>query len=285
MRSNNLKNNNNFIENNQGKISTLLLCVFIVAIMAVGFYYIMRQGVNSENHVTSAPDEEINVVLPTRPEQKKAWNELTLDEKYQRIYEEYGIEVPRKDFDVVDIQNTVNEDAYAWLYVPDTNVDVPVLQHPTEDDYYLYYNPDHTRGLPGGIFTEGSVNSKNFDDRITIIYGHNMKNKTGFGSLHNYESEEFYNEHPYIFIYLPNDLRVYQIFAAYDGPDYHLIKGVNWCDDSYLEYLKNTQQYDGPNDHHTEGVSFKPTDKILTLCTCVPGVYHKRFLIQAKLLE
>ena len=57
---------------------------------------------------------------------------------------------------------------YAWIYVPGTNVDYPVLQHPTDDAYYLEHNMDGSKGLPGCIYTE-SVNTKDFTDR-TLFY-------------------------------------------------------------------------------------------------------------------
>lgn len=76
-----------------------------------------------------------------------------------------------------------NEDVYAWITVPGTLVDYPVLQHPSDDEYYLHHTIDHVEGLPGSIYSE-TVNAKDFTDMNTILYGHNMKNDTMFGSLH-----------------------------------------------------------------------------------------------------
>ena len=45
-----------------------------------------------------------------------------------------------------------NEDVYAWITVPGTLVDYPVLQHPTDDEYYLHHTIDHIEGLPGSLF-------------------------------------------------------------------------------------------------------------------------------------
>ncbi len=38
------------------------------------------------------------------------------------------------DFDSL---KAVNEDIYAWLEIPGTDISYPILQHPTEDEYYL----------------------------------------------------------------------------------------------------------------------------------------------------
>ena len=67
-----------------------------------------------------------------------------------------------------------NEDIYAWILVPGTMIDYPVLQSET-DNYYLEYNLDHSSGYPGCIYTN-QCNAKDFSDYNTILYGHNIKN-------------------------------------------------------------------------------------------------------------
>ena len=75
-----------------------------------------------------------------------------------------------------------NEDIYAWIVVPGTQVDYPLLQSET-DNYYLDYNLDHSKGYPGCIYTN-QCNRKDFSDYNTVLYGHNMKNGSMFGSIH-----------------------------------------------------------------------------------------------------
>ena len=48
------------------------------------------------------------------------------------ILKSLGIEIPEKDIDFAALQEE-NSDVYAWIYVPGTNVDYPVLQHPEDD--------------------------------------------------------------------------------------------------------------------------------------------------------
>ena len=62
-----------------------------------------------------------------------------------------------------------NPDVYAWIDIPGTNVNYPILQHPTDDVYYLDHTIDGTAGLPGSIYTE-SCNYKDFSDFNTVIY-------------------------------------------------------------------------------------------------------------------
>ena len=109
------------------------------------------------------------------------------------VLKSLGIEIPEKDIDFTALKEE-NSDVYAWIYVPGTNVDYPVLQHPTDDAYYLEHNMDGSKGLPGCIYTE-SVNTKDFTDPNTVLYGHNMKNGTMFSDLKKYVNIEFLNTH------------------------------------------------------------------------------------------
>ena len=109
---------------------------------------------------------------------------------------------------------TLNEDIYAWITVPGTIIDYPILQHPTDDSYYLHHNLDGSYGYPGCIYTE-SLNTKDFEDPNTVIYGHNMKAGTMFAELHKFEDGEFFSANDEVVIYLPEKALHYQIFAAY----------------------------------------------------------------------
>ena len=111
------------------------------------------------------------------------------------ILEEMGVPIPEKEVDFADLQENTNGDIYAWIHIPDTKIDYPVLQHPTDNSYYLNHNLDGSRGYPGCIYTE-DYNKKDFTDPNTVLYGHNMKNGTMFAGLHKYGDSEYLEEHP-----------------------------------------------------------------------------------------
>lgn len=97
----------------------------------------------------------------------------------------------------------VNPDIYAWITVPGTVIDYPILQHASDNTYYLMHNIDGSYGYPGCIYTE-NMNSKDFTDNNTVIYGHNMKNGSMFAQLHKFEDPDFFNENREVLIYLPD---------------------------------------------------------------------------------
>ena len=80
-----------------------------------------------------------------------------------------------------------NKDVKAWIQIPNTNVNYPVLQGETNDTY-IHSDIDHNELSAGSIF----------------IYGHNMKNGSMFNNIKSYTDQSFADEHPYIYIYLPD---------------------------------------------------------------------------------
>lgn len=278
------------------RIYLVFFIIFLIsAIVSGGLWlhdYMIKISAQSDREELAAQVNEIpqTVSSPEIPvtegtaEPEKSWEDYTLEEKYQAYLDTYGIEIPQKNLDFEDLQSNTNEDIYAWIYVPGTNIDDPVVQHPTDDAHYLNYNLDGSYGYPGGVFTE-SCNNKDFTDRMTVIYGHNMKNAEGFGTLHNFEEEEVFQENRYIFIYLPDDIKVYEIFAAYVGSSNHIIYGHNWDDESWVQYLSDTLLLTGENDHALASYDFKADDLVLTLSTCVRNAPNRRYLVQGVLLN
>ena len=52
--------------------------------------------------------------------------------------EKYNI--PEKNLDFENLRATQNADIYAWINIPETNVDYPIVQNPTDDFFYLMHN-------------------------------------------------------------------------------------------------------------------------------------------------
>ena len=67
-----------------------------------------------------------------------------------------------------------NPDIYAWITIPGTDIDYPVVQDSTDNTYYLNHAADTSLSDSGAIYSE-KENAKDFDDYLTVLYGHNMK--------------------------------------------------------------------------------------------------------------
>ncbi len=191
----------------------------------------------------------------------------------------------REDIDF-EVLQALNPDIYAWIEVPGTNVDYPIVQHATDNSYYLTHTIEHKQTTAASIYTE-NYNTKDFNDHHTVIYGHNMKNGTMFRSLHNFEDYDFFEEHRDIIIYMPEETRYYKIFAAYTYDNRHLLHSY-YCEEAesfqqYLDEIYGIKDFNAFIDHDMEVTS---EDYIITLSTCVnSGDLTQRYLVQAVLIN
>lgn len=193
-----------------------------------------------------------------------------------------GVDIPQKQLDWNELAK-VNPDIYAWIYIPGTQVDYPVLQHPTDNTYYLNYNMNGTRGYPGCIYTE-KENSKDFTDFNTVMYGHNMRNKTMFETLHYYEDKAFFVNNPYVYVYRGDRVLVYEIFAAYIAGNEHILYSYDFqTQEGRQNYVDQIEK--GTSGNLRDDVEVTGDSHVLTLSTCISGKAKNRYLVQAVLLN
>lgn len=185
------------------------------------------------------------------------------------------IEIP-VNFDELKAQNP---DVYAYIEIPGTQVSYPILQSADGSVDYLNTTLQRTAGLPGSIYTE-NISSQEFTDFNTVIYGHNMKDGSMFGSLHSFDNEQFFREHSEINVYMPDKAIKYHIYAA------------RWFDDRYIPVSYPLETPEGRNqflsDVRNIGLSpayfndeYMPTEQdcLITLSTCTSNPTNRLFII------
>lgn len=191
------------------------------------------------------------------------------------------VEIPI-DFAALQQQNP---DVYAWIQVPGTEVDYPILQSSNDNTYYLNHTIDGEEKKEGAIFTE-NYNTKTFEDPNTVIYGHDMKNGSMFQSIHKYMDRSFFDNNRDIVIYMPNQIFRYKIFAAYLTDNRHLLMNYNfWSKDEYQQYLNSIFSMRDMNAFIDTSMEVTNEDKIITLSTCYAGISTQRYLVQAVLVS
>lgn len=192
--------------------------------------------------------------------------------------------IPEKDIDFEQLVSEVNEDIYAWIYIPGTLVDYPMLRHPTEESYYLNRNLDGSSGYPGCIYVD-PINAADFSDPNTVIYGHNMKDDSMFGSLHDFRDSQFFDEHRYLYIYTPEKTLVYEIFAAYEYSDIHLIYSFDLSNPEIFQtYLDQIFEIRDMSANIADDIEVTSDNRIVTLSTCIGGKDTMRYLVQGVLI-
>ncbi|MCR4617164.1 MAG: class B sortase [Lachnospiraceae bacterium] len=184
-----------------------------------------------------------------------------------------GLEV---DFDAL---TKLNPDIIGWIYCPDTVINYPVLKT-DNNDYYLHRNYKKEYAASGSIFVE-CANSDGFVDSNTIIYGHHMKDGSMFASLSKWFKQEYYDEHPYMYLYTPDGNYRVELFSAYTtavGSDsYYAILTPCKELDEYLERVKNKSQFDC-------NIELNSEDKYIMLSTCAYVFENARSVLHGKLV-
>lgn len=160
---------------------------------------------------------------------------------------------------------STNPEIVGWIKVPGTKIDYPILQG-KEWNEYLHKNYKGDYSYAGSIFIQPEAA---FNDQHLIIYGHNMRIKSMFGSLHDFESEDFYKKHNKIYLYQPGKTIKCTIYSVYDCLDKSATYNTDFSDDGndnkWVDWLTMTV-----NNNAYYPIKKKPAEKdhIITLSTC-----------------
>ena len=224
-----------------------------------------------------------NVALPTTRLEATATttNPEETSPTVPSVDEEPVLEANPVDFATLQ---TLNPDIYAWLYIPNTNIDYPVAcsSPDKDDDFYLDHNIYGQYEFAGTLYSE-KQNGTELADRNTVIYGHNMLNGTMFRTLHNFEDAAFFEDNPEFYIYTPGHIYTYTIFAAYEYDNRHILNSFDFEDDTvWADYLAYATSPTSMN-CHTREAEVTTTDRIVTLSTCVGTNKKARYLVQGVL--
>ena len=189
------------------------------------------------------------------------------------------------DFESLKAQN---DEIYAWIKVEDTDVDYPIVQSKTDDEFYLKHSAIDKSWLESGaIYTEGA-NSIDFSDPITVIYGHNGYKETMFTTLHNFEKQEFFDSHPYFYIYQSQRKLTYQVISAFKYDDRHIMNSFNfYAGDDLNNFQQMILDPSSPvrNVRQNLDKTIDENSKIVVLSTCITGQKSNRYLICGVLVK
>lgn len=187
------------------------------------------------------------------------------------------IPLQKASYDFTDLLKR-NPQTVGWIYVPNSNIDYPVVQT-TDNDFYLNHSFDKSVNSAGWVFAEHSCNPQ--DSQNVIIYAHNRKDRSMFGSLKNvFEDDWNANlDNHYITFADLNETGIYQIFSAFvcNDSDVNSYLSTDFStNDNFRAYLEKIKKSSLQN----YNVDLSNTEKIITLYTCY-GMNNQRLLVFA----
>ena len=235
-------------------ISIILLFIFIILLFYSGTKIVIWYMNNQNNKKISDEIAEF----------------VTVDETKEDDEEKYVV-----DFEKLKEKNS---DIVAWLKVKGTNIETTVVKS-TNNDYYLTHNFNKEYNSAGWIFADYK-NKVDGTDKNLVIYGHNMRDNSMFGSLKWVINEDWYNneDNKYITLVTENETQIYEVFSVYqiEEEDYYIQTNFNTEKEfsTFLETIKKRSKKDFNVDVNKE-------DNILTLSTCANNNKY-RVVLHAK---
>lgn len=166
-------------------------------------------------------------------------------------------------------------DVVGWLYCANTGLNYPIVQTAEEGgEYYLYRDIDGSSNKNGTVFLDWQCSS-NFTSQNNLVYGHNMKTGRMFAPIVKYRDQSFYDAHPYMYLYTPNQLYKVNLFAGMVTPHDSTVYSYSLSSDYIKECIANS--------------TFKsnvgtPTGNILTLSTCAYDFDNARYVVMGEMV-
>lgn len=189
---------------------------------------------------------------------------------------------PVSDYPVVDFEalQKINPDVLGWIYIEGTNINYPIVQG-TDNDYYLEHLVDRTPNSAGSIFMDYR-NAPDFSDFHTVIYGHNMKNKTMFAGITEYKKAKFYETHPTGKIMTPRGNYGFEVIGGYVADLMDPAWNLHFeTEAECLDWLRDAMV------RSTVGGDYVPVggEQIITLSTCSYEFDDARFVLICRVTE
>lgn len=181
-----------------------------------------------------------------------------------------------------------NPDTIGWIKIEGTPIDNPVMFTPNDNEFYLDKDFDKKESIYGTLYidVESKLNTPNVN---IIMYGHNMKDQTMFGSLKKYRDKAYYDQHPKVVFNTLYDRGEYEIIGAFyakvllqTDTSYRYYKFFEAKNEEefneFINYVKSVREYD-------TGVEAQYGDELLTLSTCSSHVENGRFAVVCRRIK
>ena len=205
--------------------------------------------------------------------------EQTTSETSEESEEEPVKEKPYPEVDFAGLKS-VNSDVIGWIYVPDTEINYPIV-HTSDNDYYLDHLVDRTQNPAGAIFLD-TRNPSDFSDLHSIIYGHHMKNGSMFAALKGYKKQDFFDGHKTGYLITQDAAYSIDFFAGHVANVEENAWQLDFDDaadfDNWIKSLKEISTF-------KSDIEPQYGDRIFTLSTCSYEFDDARFVLSGKLTK
>lgn len=168
----------------------------------------------------------------------------------------------------------INPDAVGWLRITETAIDYPVARG-ADNAAYLARSFDGGKSNGGSIFLDAR-NRRDLTDPNNVIYGHNMRDGSMFGSLKGFRAEEYALAHSEANFYGLSEgyrLAPFSVYTAGASGDYMRVEFASEADfDEWIAEVASNSEF-------AIGEAPKGGERVLTLVSCVPESRESRVVV------
>lgn len=178
----------------------------------------------------------------------------------------------------------INPNFIGWISIPDTEIEYPICQDISGENYYLKHDFLGNQNSHGALFTEKDVD---LYSNVVNIYGHNMKDGTMFSNLDKFLNSEFFETHKSVSISNLYEEKTYTVVAVVK--DYvHTVsdksfKFYNYVGNPSEEEFNNFKEFlnqKSVNSRDLEELTYD--SQIIQLITCSYHVENGRLILVLK---
>lgn len=253
----------NYMPKRKSTVLWFVLILLVVAIFVFSLYKIISSLYDYSESSKTYENLTVDIIkpnIPDLPEDIVATESTPITVDFDSLMEQNG-------------------DVVGWLFCENTPINYPVLQS-TDNNYYLRKMINKKYNIAGSIFMDYRSKS-DISSLNTIIYGHNMKNGTMFGTFTEYKKQSYYDEHPALWFLTPEHSYKIELIAGYV---------TSSTSDVYKDFcskddLKNHVKDSIEKSTFVSGVNIAEVDNIVTLSTCSYEYSTARYVLIGNVKE
>lgn len=182
-------------------------------------------------------------------------------EEEERVFTQQGVPYTNP-FNVTGLKEQW-PNVVGWVYIPKTVVSYPIVQG-DDNTKYLRTTVDEQYNKAGAIFMDYE-SEKDFTGEHTVIYGHNLKNGKMFADLIKYKEKDFFEQNPYVYLFLEDRVLELRIVSAYPAKAHSSQRQMLFGDraefESYVQNVLDQCDYSLP-------IEVDKVSQLFTLATC-----------------
>ena len=247
------------------KAFDIIILVISISLVVVALFFLINYYLDYKKDESIVSDLRELIIDEDKDSKSKSKSNSNKHKDYSELY-------------------NANHDFVGWLKIDGTIIDYPVMQHKTDETYYLKRNFYKEYSGAGSLFCSKKSDVKTPSSNI-VIHGHNMNSGAMFHSLTDYENKDYYLQHKYITFDTIYRYCKYEVIAAFRTD-------VNPGSYEYYDFTEGTEE--DFNKYVSFATSRTPYtmdstaiygDKLITLSTCAYHTKNGRFVVVAKQIE